>query len=161
MRRSTPSPTEADGADNVIAFPADRARPPAQAEPSPPGAGVDADTLALYAASAGTVAAEAIVDMIDAAGRSHTDVDADGDHAIAFGLLWGAVLGIAARHGQMAALDALDSLLEEVRADPYRYLVEQRERIDTARDLKSRTGNVLGALMVESHPGPYVTGAGE
>ena len=47
------------------------------------------------------------------------------------------------------------------RADPYRYLVEQRERIDTARDLKSRTGNVLGALMVESHPGPYVTGAGE
>lgn len=159
MRRSTPSPAGADAADNVIAFPTERARPPRETEQGPADAGVDADTLALYAASAGTVAAEAIVDMIEAAGP--TPADADGDHAIAFGLLWGAVLGIAARHGQMAALDALDSLLEEVRADPYRYLVEQRDRIDTARDLKSRTGNVLGALMVESHPGPYVTGAGE
>jgi hypothetical protein len=164
--------TDPAAIDNVIAFPAERTRrPPAAVEAPPAGReAVDPDTLVLYAASAGSVAAESIIDMVRAGdpappradndrGRNRGADDESGP--IDFGLLWGALLGIAARHGQMAALDALETLLDEVRDDPYHYLIEQRDRIDRARDLKSRTGNVLGALMVESHPGPYITEAGD
>ncbi|NBB84084.1 MAG: hypothetical protein GVY28_11845 [Alphaproteobacteria bacterium] len=157
-------------ADNVIAFPGARARRPAAPVEEPPAVreAVDPDTLVLYAASAGSVSAESIIDMVRAGDPAPARADNDRGRGvddesgpIDFGLLWGALLGIAARHGQMAALDALETLLDEVRDDPYHYLIEQRDRIDRARDLKSRTGNVLGALMVESHPGPYVTEAGE
>lgn len=167
MHREQPSMTGAEPAvrDNVIIFPVERVRRPAQAcglGGEPAEAGPDPETLVLYAASAGSVAAESIIDMIRAGDRlPPATPDAPDSGPIDFGVLWGALLGISARHGQMAALDALETLLEEVREDPYHYLIEQRDRIEHAHDLKSRTGNVLGALMVESHPGPYITEAGD
>ncbi|MEQ8965748.1 MAG: hypothetical protein RID91_07985 [Azospirillaceae bacterium] len=120
----------------------------------------DDQAVVFYAASAGAVAGAAIVDMIAAGGEAGPAPSGD-TAPVDFGVLWGVVLGIAARHGQLPALCAVESLLEELREDPYHYLVEQRDAIEAAGDLKARTGNILGALLVETHDGPYTTRGAE
>jgi len=170
QHRTSAAPADVDHGANVIPFPV-RPRPAAEADRaetandagSRPAAdhgdarpAGDDRAAVFYAASAGAAAGAAIVDMIAASGE--LGAEAAGDTApVDFGILWGVVLGIASRHGQLPALCAVESLLEELREDPYHYLVEQRDAIEAAADLRARTGNILGALLVETHEGPYTT----
>lgn len=126
---------------NIIAFPVrapQTAECPTAPEATPRVAGSEADGDAIQsAARAGAAAADAIVDILGA--HAH---GADGDAALAAskaanaGVLWGAVLGVARRHGQIPALTALEHIAEQLREDPQRLMTGSRHRpaeTETAR----------------------------
>lgn len=81
------------------------------------------------AARAGAAAAEAVADILGA----HMQAPVAGDSlalskAANAGVLWGAVLGIARRHGQIPALAALEHVVERLRKDPQGLITEPQHQ---------------------------------
>ncbi|MCG8693443.1 MAG: hypothetical protein MI806_19745 [Minwuiales bacterium] len=136
----------------VIPFPVERMRPNTGVQPAP----ADQETRMLFAASASAAASETVVDMVARTAPAPSD-DEGYSMAVNVGILWGAILGIAERHGQVPAVFALEHLIDKLRSDPDRFLTKQQEEFAAAEEARCHVANVLGALMVESHPGPYVT----
>lgn len=107
---------------NVVPFPTR----PARAMRPVDSSGADAVG---NAARAGAAAAEAVADILGA----HMQASVEGDSlalskAANAGVLWGAVLGIARRHGQIPALAALEHVVERLRKDPQGLITEPQHQ---------------------------------
>ncbi len=143
----------------VIPFPARQVEAEAQAGS---GTGAGEDARMLFAASASAAASETVLDMMERNGQqSGESVDQIASMEVNVGILWGAILGIAKSQGQVPAIFALEHLVEKLRSDPDRFLTKQQQEFAASEQSRSEMANVLGALMVESHPGPYVTNASD
>lgn len=147
--------TQDDG--KVIPFPARQVEAEGDSE-----TGTGEDARMLFAASASAAASETVLDMMERNAQS-ADAPADqvGSMAVNVGILWGAILGIANSQGQVPAIFALEHLVEKLRRDPDRFLTKQQQEFAASEQSRSEMANVLGALMVESHAGPYVTNASD
>lgn len=104
----------------VVPFPAERSAERRAAASSAPAA---ADPVS-RAARAGTATAEAVADILDAADRDAERGDLDASKAANLSVLWGAVLGVARRHGQIPALAALEQVLERLQENPHHLITE-------------------------------------
>jgi hypothetical protein len=108
-----------------------------------------------YAAAVGAIACDAATAM--ARQLVSADTASEEDCATSFGVLWGAVMAIARRHGETAALKGLVDAAERLGQPDFKPPAPSvGERADATL---TRIGNVLGALLVETHPGPYVAHA--